>query len=423
MSASDSRWRRLAGQALPLASEAMVQLRDQWRGHVLTLIGIVWGATAVILLLSLGTGFTRMLDVGTRKTGDRWVAVFPGYTTSESGGQRPGRRIQFEDEDYERLRDGAPSAAAISPENQYFMSLETPRKTRASVVSAGTPDLRRIQNHIIASGRYLDETDETAGRRVAVLGHDLAEILYGSEDPLGQRLQMKGTPFRVVGVLEQKGFQFFTNSDIHDRMAFIPFTAGRRLMDEDNTIQTLYLNPWRIDEEAALQAEIKAILWPRHRVQDGDDEAIQTMSVPAVMTPMRNIFVALKIVLGAIGTITLAMAGVGVANLMLAIVNERRRELAMRRACGARRSDVVFQLLGETTVIVFAGGCIGIVVAFVLMAILQWLPLPPAIPKPAPSASVVLTTFAVLVATGIGSGVLPARVASRIDPAAALRVT
>ena len=423
MSAGDARWRRFSSQALPLASEAMVQLSEQWRSHILTLIGIVWGTTAVILLLSLGTGFARMLDVGTRKTGDRWIAVFPGYTTAETGGQRPGRRIRFQDEDYERLRAGAPSAAAVSAENQYFMSLETPRKTRASVVSAGMPELRYIQNHHIAGGRYLDETDEAHGRRVAVLGHELAEILYGDEDPLGQQLEMRGVPFRVVGILREKGFQFFTNSDIHDRMAFIPFSTGRRLMDEGDTVQTLYLNPWRIDEEEALQAEIKAILWPRHRVQDGDDEAIQTMSVPSVMTPMRNIFVALKIVLGAIGTITLAMVGVGVANLMLAIVNERRRELAMRRACGARRSDVVFQLLGETTVIVFAGGCVGVAVALVLIAVLQWLPLPPEIPKPTPSASVILTTFGVLVATGIGSGVLPARVASRIDPAAALRVT
>ena len=413
---------RKLGQLMPIVTEAMMQLREDWRSHSLTLVGIVWGTAAVVLLLSLGTGVTSFLDLGVDKTGDRWVLIIGGYTTAESGGQRPGRQIYFHDEDVSLLRAGAPSASAISPVNIYFMSAETPRQTRSTVVSAGEPDLQRIQNHTVSTGRYLDETDIAEGRQVAVLGAELVEIFFGAEDPIGQHLQLNGVPFRVVGTLAEKGFQFMTNNDLHDRMIFVPLEAGRRVEDQRDVVQVIYMNPWRMDEVHDLQAEIKSILWPLHEIQDGDDEAIQLMNVPDVMSPIRNIFVALKIVLGSVGAVTLAMSGVGVANLMLAIVNERRREFAMRRACGARRSDVTFQLLAETAVIVIAGGLLGVIVALLLMGLLLVLPLPEQIPRPVPSASVLLTAFSVLVGTGIASGILPARVASQVDPATALRV-
>jgi putative ABC transport system permease protein len=414
--------RRALAQLAPLAAEALEQLRGEWRGHALTLAGIVWGAASVILLLSLGAGFTRFLDLGLDKTGDRWVAVFGGYTTSELGGRRPGRIIELEDEDIGRLRAGVPDAGAVAAENQYMLAVSTPNRTRATVVSAGDAELLEIQNHRIARGRYLEAADEREGRRVAVLGAELVEIFFGSADPLGRTLQIQGTPFEVVGVLERKGFQLFTHMDIHDRMIFVPHVVGRRAVGDARSVETIYLDLRRIDDEAAVRAEARAVLWPRHRLADADDEAIRMMSVPEVSEPMRNIFVALTALLGAIGTGTLAMAGVGVANLMIAIANERRRELAMRRACGARRADVVFQLLGETVVIVVAGGGVGVLLGIALCGVLALLPLPEMVPTPIVSPAVLATAFAVLVATGLAAGVLPARIASRVDPAAALRV-
>ncbi|MEE3332637.1 MAG: ABC transporter permease [Myxococcota bacterium] len=416
-------FRRRISQALPIASEALEQLRSEWRGHVLTLVGIVWGTSTVLLLLGLGTGFTEFLDLGVSRTGDRWLRVRGGYTTREGSGRAAGRRIEFHDEDVARLLSGAPSASAISAVNTYFMSVESPSRTRATVVSAGSPDLQRIQNHIVARGRYIDAGDMSNQLQVTVLGADLAEILFAQSDPIGERVHFNGVPFDVIGVLAKKGFQMMTDSDLHDRMAFIPLNAGRRVEDDGDVVHQINLNPWRMDEVHDLEAEVRSILWPRHHLIDGDDEAIMMTNVPDVMRSFRNIFVAFRIVLGAIGTVTLAMAGVGVANLMLAVVNERRREFAMRRACGARRSDIVFQLLGETTAIVVAGGLLGVVLGLGLIGLIAMAPLPPAVPTPTPSMSVLITTFCVLVGTGLGAGIAPARIASRVDPAAALRVT
>ncbi len=414
---------RLLGLIGPLASEAIEQFRADWRGHALTLTGIVWGAAAVILLLSLGAGFTQFLDLGFDKTGDRWLMLDGGYTTTAFGGRRPGRAIDFQDEDLALLRAGVSSASAVAAENQYLVSLETPLRTRATVVSAASADLQRIQNHVVARGRYLDSEDERNGRRVVVLGVELASSLFGAIDPLGRTLQMVGTPFEVIGVLERKGFQFFTHMDIHDRMAFVPLVVGRRALGDARSVHHLYLNLWRIEDEPRLREEARAVLWPRHHLSDGDDEAIQISSVPQQTEPIRNIAFALTVMLGCVGTITLAMAGVGVANLMLAIVNERRRELAMRRACGARRADLLLQLVVETTVIVLLGGVLGVALGLALVFTITLLPLPADIPVPRVSTSVVLTTFAVLTATGLSAGLLPARTASRIDPAAALRVS
>jgi putative ABC transport system permease protein len=141
------------------------------------------------------------------------------------------------------------------------------------------------------------------------------------------------------------------------------------------------------------------------------------------MRPVRKVFAALQALLGVVGTVTLAMSGVSVANLMIAIVDGRRREFAMRRACGARRSDLLLQLMVETLVIVGLGGAVGVVVALLVTTLLANAPLPPELPTPQVSASVLLTTFAVLTAVGLIAGIAPARIAARVDPATALRVT
>jgi putative ABC transport system permease protein len=408
---------------VPVGDDAVAALRAAWRSHALTLLGLVWGAAAVVLLLSLGTGFTQFLDMGVRKTGDRWTVVEGEYTTAASGGRRPGRRIQLRLEDLERIRAGVPSARRVAAEILASASVETPTRTRATIVSAGSPGIEAIRNHSIARGRYYDASDEQAARHVAVIGHELQEVLFGREDPLGRSLQIDGVPFEVVGVLAQKGFQLMTNMDLHDRMIFVPLSAGWGLFRERNLVDPIYVDPYRIDEGERLETEIRVALWPLHHLPPKEDEAIRFESVPEIMRPIRNVFVALQVLLGLVGTVTLAMSGVSVANLMIAIVHARRREFAMRRACGARRSDLLFQLIVETGVIVGVGGAVGVVLALLLTVLLGNAPLPPSLPSPEVSTSVLLTTFSVLATVGIAAGVVPARIAARVDPSTALRVS
>lgn len=418
------RWTRTAGLLGPLAEDGLQQLRAQWRQHALTLVGLVWGAAAVVLLLSFGTGFFAFLDVGFKKTGDRYTFVGGEYTSSESGGQRPGRRIEFTRDDFERLRASVPSARLVAAELQAgSSSVRTSYRTKTTAVSASTPDIRLIKQLRVARGRFYDEVDDREGRAVAVLGANLPAVFFGAEDPLGRTIQVQGRPFRVIGVLERKGFQIVVNNALHDDMLFIPLGAGQRALGVGDRVGGLIAEPARLDRVDAMHAEIHALLWPRHRIQPDDEQAIRVESITEFLRPITNIAIGLQLLLGLVGTGTLAMAGVGVANLMIAIVNGRRLELAMRRACGARRSDVTLELLVETLVVVMTGGALGIGLALALVWGVAALPLPEMVPVPRVSSSVLATTLLVLLATGLAAGVAPARTASRVDPAAALRVT
>jgi putative ABC transport system permease protein len=389
----------------PVVADGVAALRDAWRSQMLTLIGLVWGSAAVVLLLSFGVGFTEFLDLGVEKTGDRWTVV------------------QGTADDLERIRAGVPSALRAAGEILEAASVETPHRTRATVVSAASPEVREIRNHAIGRGRYYDASDERIGRRVAVIGAELEGILFADANGLGRSLQIDGIPFQVVGVLAPKGFQLMTNMDLHDRMIFIPLAAGRKLFRGRKEVDHIYVEPRRIDEGDRMQTEIRAALWPLHSLDPEESEAIRFESVPEIMRPVRKVFIALQVLLGVVGTVTLAMSGVSVANLMIAAVEGRRRELAMRRACGARRGDLLLQLMVETLVVVGLGGGLGVALALLVTALLGQAPLPPAFPAPRVSANVLLTTFAVLTVVGLSAGIAPARIAARVDPSTALRVS
>lgn len=414
-------WRRAFGLAPRLLGEALAQLRAGGREQWLTLLGLVWGASAVILLLSFGAGFHRLLDLGFKKTGERYVMAMGQFTSQELGGARPGRKITIDREDLERVRAGAPSARAVSAEYSRQLTARTPFRTRTTLVAATTEAMAGIQVHRVARGRFLEDDDDRHVRPVAVLGGSLSEVFFGDADPIGQTIQLDGRVFDVVGVLAHKGPQFVTNNGLHDDTVFIPLSEGQRLFGLGDAIGVLIADAFRAEDSERLTSELRAVLYARHRIPESDPDAITVLAIQQFVRPMLLVGTALQILLGAIGTGILAIAGAGVANLMVASVNRRRPELATRRACGARRGDVIVQVLIETLVVVLAGGALGAGLGVAAILAFQQIPLPELVPAPRLEWSVVATAFGLLAGVGLVSGVTPARVASRVDPAAALR--
>ncbi len=410
---------RLAG---PLAGDALAELASHARGHALTLLSLVWGAAATVLLLSLGAGFFAFLDLGFEKTGDRYSMVDGGYTTSESGGARPGRRIELDYDDYLRVRSSVPSAERVVAEIHHAAALvRTPRRTRTTVVAGATPEVAGTQVLRVARGRFFDDEDERAERRVAVLGADLARVFFGGADPIGGEIQIEGRPFRVMGVLARKGAQIVINYALHDDMVFVPLAAAQRLLGVRDRVDGLQVDPRSRDDIPRLHAELRGVLLPAHHVRPDDVEAIELQTITEFTATSLTIAAGLEVLLLFVGAGTLGLAGVGVANLMVALVNQRRGELAVRRACGARRSDVMLQLVLETALVVAGGGALGVALGAGLAFGVRLLPLPEMVPVPLVSPRVLATTFAVLAAIGLTAGVIPARVAARVDPASALR--
>jgi putative ABC transport system permease protein len=412
---------RLLRLAPSILEEALAQLRANAREQWLTLAGLVWGASAVILLLSFGAGFHRVIDLGFKKTGERYVMASGNFTSQELGGARPGRRITLDREDLERVRAGAPSAIAVSADETRAITARTALRTRTTLVCAATAEIARIQIHRTARGRFLDADDETRSRSVVVLGATLAQAFYGDGDPIGRSIELDGQVFDVIGVLERKGAQFVTNSGLHDDTAFVPLSRGQRLFGMGDAIGDLVADPLRAEDSERLREELRRVLYARHRIPASDRDAISFLEIQDFVRPMLLVGAALRVLLGAIGTGVLAIAGAGVANLMVASVNRRRPELATRRACGARSGDVILQVVIETLVVVLAGGALGAGLGVAAILALGALPLPELVPAPRLEWNVVATAFALLAAVGLVAGITPARIAARVDPAAALR--
>ena len=416
-----SRLARARGLAPAILGEALAQLRAGGREQWLTLLGLVWGASAVILLLSFGAGFQRVIDLGFKKTGERYVMAFGQFTSQELGGARPGRKIVLDREDLARVRAGAPSARAVSAEAARPVTARTKLRTRTTLVAATTAEIAGIEAHRVAHGRFLEDDDDRLARSVAVLGASLAQAFFGDADPLGHAIQLDGQVFDVVGVLARKGQQFVTNQGLHDDTVFVPLSRGQKLFGMGDAIGMLVADPFRAEDSERLSAELHAVLFARHRIPESDPDAISFLEIQQFVRPMLLVGTALRVLLGAIGTGILAIAGAGVANLMVASVNRRRPELATRRACGARSGDVILQIVVETLVVVLCGGALGAGLGVASLLGIAALPLPELVPAPRLEWSVVTTTFALLAGVGLVSGVTPARVASRVDPAAALR--
>lgn len=416
-----SRLARARALARPIAEEAFAQLRAGGRDQWLTLLGIAWGAAAVVLLIGFGAGFRRVIDLGFAKTGDRYVMARGQFTSQELGGARPGRAIALERDDLELARAGVPSARAVSVDYSETVSARSARRTRTTLVTATTAEMADIQVHRVARGRFLEPDDDRLARPVAVLGGNLAEVFFGDADPLGRTLQLDGHPFDVVGVLAKKGAQFVVNNGLHDDTVFVALGAGQRLFGLGDRVGTLVVEPWRAEDAERVVTELRAVLYARHHVPLADREAIAVLAIQEFVRPMQRVGVGLEVLLGAIGTGILGIAGAGVANLMVASVNRRRAELATRRACGARRGDLLAQLLAETLVVVLAGGALGAALGAGGLFVLGLFPIQDIASPAGLDFGVMATAAGLLGGVGIVAGLTPARLAARVDPAAALR--
>jgi putative ABC transport system permease protein len=390
-----------AGEAFRVALGALVtnKLRSS-----LTMLGVVIGVAAVVVLVALGAGAKHEVEQQVEGLGSNIIIVVPGKF--ELGSAPTISRLTLDDVDLLGRVVGDERRVAVSVASGETVSVG--RRETFVTVNGVNENVPNVFDRPLARGEYITASDVDTRRRVAVLGSTVVRRVFGDIDPLGRQVSIAGVRFRVIGVFAPVGSTFGVDRDTE---VHIPVTAAQRLFGVDR-IDALAVKAPRADDVEPLQGKLTAALRDKY-----DGEEFSAVTQTQILGTIGRILGLLTLVLSAIAAISLLVGGVGVSNIMLVSVRERTREIGLRKALGARQRDILLQFLIEAVLLCVVGGLIGIglgVGSALLVAAVT--PLPAVIAWWSPALA-----FTVSAAVGVFFGVAPARRAGRLDPVVALR--
>ncbi len=404
---------------LTIIRQSFATMRTHRRWAALTMFGVVWGTASVVLLVGWGVGMHHMIDNGIQKVGKNQLFVLPGRIGESLGAAEERRVLHFDLEDVEALRARVHRADIVSAEVFEWAYARAGNRSRNIDLHGIEPNLRHLREVTVATGRFLTAEDLRMHRRVVVLGHVARERLFGARPALGQSLLLHGQTFAVVGILNRVGTQLSRNRSEVDEQLWIPITTAMTLAGRESVdLIELRIKERRFNEDA--KRETRAILAERLHVSPHDEEAVFLISAIDMLATFDSVFAFLQVFLIVLAAGTLLIGGIGVMNMMLVSVAERRREIGVRLAVGAQRSHVVGQFVTETLVITLFGGVIGLSLGLLGCLLLGQLP-KEMIPLPVIVPEVVALAIVITAAVGLVSGGGPAWLAARVDPAESLR--
>jgi putative ABC transport system permease protein len=403
-----------------LISIAWQGILDNRMRSILTVLGIIIGIGAVIVLLAIGQGAKLETQKQIQSLGSNLIYIRPGSVSPSSISLGQGSAATLTYNDANAIREICPAVADVAAVyNSMFQVQHAGMNTSTSIV-ATEPSYCDIRNFHTIKGRFFTQADCDSYARVCVLGDTVVENIFGEdEDPVGKSVLIRGEVFNVLGVMEHKGMSQFNDND--DQI-FVPLTTGYNTLFGSNAatgriVKSVLVEAKAEDEVSQAEFQITNVLRQRHKCMPpvGDDFMIRTQV--DIMQTAQSVTEVFTLLLGTTAGISLLVGGIGIMNIMLVSVTERTREIGIRKAIGARYHQIMAQFIIEAMVLSLAGGIIGIAVGLLGAALVgnlaKWT-------TEVTPESVILSFF-VSIAIGLFFGIYPARQAARLDPITALR--
>jgi putative ABC transport system permease protein len=400
--------------------------RIQRKRMTMTVAAIAWGTISIVLLLSFGEGLKRSMSEGWAGLGSGIAIIWPGETSKAFAGFPAGREIKLVPEDIDLVVRGADEITSACGEMRTNQQLAWGRTSLNKQLLGVTVAYGELRNHYARpGGRFLDPLDLAEKRRVIFIGDDLAHELFGDHEPVGEAILVGHTPFTVIGVLKtKKQMGMYGGPDANH--AVIPLTTFQAMFGR-RFLSNLVFKASAPELMEVAKRRFNEVLGAKYKFDPTDERAMYVWDTVKTAGTGRKIMLGIELFLGIIGALTLLIGGVGVANIMYAVVKHRTREIAIQMAIGARRAYVMGALVVEATALTFVGGGIGITVGVGLVQILAYVQsrmksdAMKFLGAPTFSLAVAVTTVLLLGVLGLLAGYFPSRRAVSVHPAEALR--
>jgi putative ABC transport system permease protein len=397
--------------AIPLALRA---IRRNVMRSSLTVLGIVIGVSAVIIMVTLGNGATARVTEDISSLGTNLLMVMPGQERFGPG-TRDEEVTPFEEDDIQAVRNEITGVEAVAPNNSSSMQAIYGNQNWSTSVYGVDNAYFEARNWPVVSGREFTSAELAAGQAVCIIGATIQKELLGGEDPVGLKIRLNAMSFQIVGVLESKG-QSGMGMD-QDDAVLIPLRTFQRRVSGNRFINMFFVKAKSTSSIETVQASLERLLRQRRNVQADEDDDFFVHSSQELMSTLTGTTRLLTALLGAVAAVSLLVGGIGIMNIMLVSVTERTSEIGVRLAIGALEGDVMTQFLVEAVVLSSFGGIVGITIGMTISILGAGALNVPFVFDP----GIVIASFVFSALVGIVFGYFPAQRAARLDPIESLR--